>query len=107
MDETLHAIAEPNRRKILQLVKGRELSATEIAGYFDLTRPAISQHLQVLASAGLVTVRREGTRRMYRARPEGLEGLREFLEEFWVERLTMLKEVAEEEERSKKDDTSR
>jgi DNA-binding transcriptional ArsR family regulator len=107
MDTALHAIAEPNRREILRLVKDRERSAGEIAAFFDLTRPAISQHLQVLASAGLVTVRKEGTRRMYRARPEGLEGLREYIEEFWIERLTMLKEAAEEEERSAKDGEGR
>lgn len=100
MDSVLHAITEPNRRKIISLVKNAELSASEIAGHFSLTRPAVSQHLQVLVSAGLVSVRREGARRLYRTRPEGLAELRAYLEEFWKERLADLKETAEEEERS-------
>ncbi len=70
----------------------------QIASRFDVTRPAISQHLRVLVNAGLVTERRQGTRRLYRARPEGLAGLRGFLDEFWGERLLRLKHAAEAEE---------
>lgn len=98
MDAVLRAIAEPNRRRILQLVEERELSAGEIADYFDVTRPAISQHLKVLAEAGLVTVRRRGTWRLYQARPEGLAELKSFLEGFWEGRLRLLKQAAEAEE---------
>ena len=99
MDMALHAIAEPHRRGILRLVQDAELSSGEIASQFDVTRPAISQHLKVLVDAGLVTVRSEGTRRLYRARPEGLAELRRFLEEFWGDRLKVLAEEAEAEER--------
>src|SRR5437879_1889495 len=83
-DETLRALAEPRRRAILRLVAQDELAAGEIAESFDVTRTAVSQHLTVLKNAGLLTERREGTRRLYRARPEGLAGLRRFLDDMWA-----------------------
>ena len=98
MDLVLRAIAEPRRREILRLIQDAELSAGDIASHFEVTRPAISQHLQVLAEAGLVTVRRQGTKRLYQARPEGLAELKAFLEAFWDERLRHLKQAAEVEE---------
>ncbi len=101
MEAALKAIAAPRRRKILTLVHDGELSAGEIASHFDVTRPAISQHLNVLKEAGLVSERRNGTRRLYRARPEGLTELKDFLEEFWDVRLDALKREAEKEERKK------
>jgi DNA-binding transcriptional ArsR family regulator len=101
MEAALKAIAAPNRRRILSLVKDRELSAGEIAGHFDVTRPAVSQHLTVLKEAGLVDERRNGTKRLYRARPEGLTDLVAFLEEFWDERLEVLRREAESEEERK------
>src|SRR5918996_14078 len=101
MEAAIRAIAEPRRRSILRLVADRELSAGEIAAQFEVTRPAVSQHLTVLREAGLLTERRDGTRRLYRARPEGLSGLRAFLAEFWDERLDALKTAAETEERRK------
>jgi DNA-binding transcriptional ArsR family regulator len=67
-----------------------------------VSRPAISQHLGVLKEAGLVSERREGTRRFYRARPEGLKELKEFLEGFWTFSLHQLKREAEAEERKKR-----
>lgn len=79
MDAALKAIAEPRRREILRLVTSRELPAGRIASHFEVTRPAISQHLRVLLDAGLLTERRQGTRRLYRARPEGLAELREYV----------------------------
>jgi DNA-binding transcriptional ArsR family regulator len=99
MDDVLQAIAEPRRRDILVLIRADELAAGEIAAHFDVTRPAISQHLQVLMAAGLVSMRKDGTRRLYQARPEGLADLRAFLESFWDDRLLRLKEAAEAEER--------
>src|SRR6478736_10384804 len=99
MEAALKAIAEPRRRLILQLVRAGELSAGEIASHFEVTRPAVSQHLTVLKEAGLVNERRNGTRRLYRARPEGLVELRAFLDELWGERLEALKREAEREER--------
>jgi DNA-binding transcriptional ArsR family regulator len=101
MDAALKAIAEPRRRRILTLVRDDEVSAGEIAAHFDVTRPAVSQHLTVLKEAGLVSERRDGTRRLYRARPEALAELRRFLEKFWDERLTNLKREAERKEKMK------
>ena len=103
METALKAIAAPRRRRILVLVRDRELSAGEIAAHFDVSRPAVSQHLTVLREAGLVDERRNGTRRLYRARPEGLAELRAFLDGFWGERLVALKREAERQERRKRD----
>jgi DNA-binding transcriptional ArsR family regulator len=99
VEAALKAIAAPRRREILTLVRGSELAAGEIAAHFDVTRPAVSQHLTVLKEAGLVSERRNGTKRLYRARPEGLAELRQFLEGFWDERLHALKREAEREEK--------
>jgi DNA-binding transcriptional ArsR family regulator len=98
VEATLKAIAAPRRRQILALVRNGELSSGEIAAHFDVTQPAVSQHLNVLKEAGLVSERRNGTRRLYRARPEGLLPVRAFLEEFWDPRLDALKREAEREE---------
>jgi DNA-binding transcriptional ArsR family regulator len=100
VESALKAIAEPRRRTILRLVRRDELSAGEIAAHFDISRPAVSQHLSVLKEAGLVGERRDGVRRLYRARSDGLSELRAFLEEFWDDRLEALKREAEHEERS-------
>jgi DNA-binding transcriptional ArsR family regulator len=102
MEAALRAIAEPRRREILRLVWDAERSAGEIAGHFDVSRPAISQHLRVLKEAELVTERRDGTRRFYRARPDTLQELRRFLEDFWDEGLAGLKREAEAEERRRR-----
>jgi DNA-binding transcriptional ArsR family regulator len=102
MEAALRAIAEPRRRTILRLVGSEELSAGEIASHFEVSRPAISQHLTVLKGAGLLSERREGTRRLYLARPEGLAELRDFLDEFWAEGLDRLKAAAEQEERARR-----
>lgn len=99
IDVVLQAIAEPRRRDILKLLQEAELSSGEISGHFDVTRPAISQHLKVLTDAGLVTMRKQGTKRFYKARPEGLAELRKFLEAFWDDSLQQLKQQAEAEER--------
>ena len=102
MEAALKAIAEPRRRAILTLVRDSELRAGEIAAHFDITGPAISQHLNVLKEAGLVTERRNGTRRLYQARPEGLREVKAFLEDFWDERLDALKREAERKESTKR-----
>ena len=99
MEAALKAIAGPRRRQILRLVLDAELSAGEIAAQFDISAPAVSQHLGVLKEAGLVSERRNGTRRLYRARPQGLSELKAFLDEFWGDRLEALKREAEQEER--------
>jgi DNA-binding transcriptional ArsR family regulator len=99
VEAALKAIAGSRRRQILRLVRDGELSAGEIAAHFDVTRPAVSQHLNVLKEAGLVSERRNGTKRLYRARPEGLAELKAFLEGFWGDRLEALKREAEREEK--------
>ena len=104
VEQALRAIAEPNRREILRLVQDDELPAGEIASHFAVTRPAISQHLRILKLAGLVTERREGTKRLYRARLEGLEELRDFLNGFWEGRLQLLASAAESQERRNQHD---
>jgi DNA-binding transcriptional ArsR family regulator len=104
MQAALDALAEPRRRDILALVRDRELAAGEIAANFDVTRSAISQHVAVLKQAGLLTERREGTKRLYRARPEGLADLRSFLDDFWSDRLDGLVREAQREERRRKRD---
>jgi DNA-binding transcriptional ArsR family regulator len=102
--DVIEAIAEPRRREILRLVRDAELPAGEIASRFpDVTRPAVSQHLRVLKEAGLLSQRRDGTRRLYCARPEGFARLREFLGTFWDERLEVLRREAELEERRNPD----
>ena len=96
MDAALKALAEPRRREILRLVWIRELPATDIADHFtDVSRPAISQHLAVLKTAGLVTERRDGTRRLYRADRSEMKKLRKFLDEYWTSGLERLRDVAE------------
>lgn len=101
MQQQFEAISEPRRRTILRLVRHRELPAGEIAASFpDVSRPAISQHLRVLRESGLVTERRQGTSRLYRLNPAGFDDIREFLADFWDDRLELLKREAEIEERT-------
>jgi DNA-binding transcriptional ArsR family regulator len=95
LDLAARAIADPRRRQILSMVNEAELSAGEIAAGFDVSRPAVSQHLTVLREAGLLSERREGTSRLYRTRPEGLAGLRDFMDGFWTDRLERLRLAAE------------
>jgi len=101
VEAALRAIAEPHRRQIIRLVWDGELSAGEIASHFDVSRPAISQHIGVLKEVGLVTERRNGTRRLYRASTDRLVELRTFLDEFWGDRLEALKREAEREEKQR------
>ena len=99
MDDALRAVADPTRREILRLVRDHELPAGRIADHFPaISRPAVSQHLRVLEVAGLVDVRREGTRRLYRWRREGLTDVAAFVDELWSDGLARLKVAAEREE---------
>jgi DNA-binding transcriptional ArsR family regulator len=101
--EVFEAVAQPNRREILRLLSGRELSAGEIASHFAVTQPAISQHLKVLRGVGLLSERREGPKRMLSVRVEGLAELHEFLAAVLPGKLDRLKKVAEKEERTQRD----
>ncbi|GAA0939544.1 metalloregulator ArsR/SmtB family transcription factor [Nonomuraea longicatena] len=99
MDEALRAVADPTRRAILVLVRDEEVSAGDIArGFPGISRPAVSQHLRILVTAGLLDVRRAGNRRFYRMRRQGLAEAATFFESMWSAPLNRLKQVAEEEE---------
>jgi DNA-binding transcriptional ArsR family regulator len=95
-DAALRALAEPNRREILRLVRDEPRSVNEIAEHFEISQQAISQHLQVLKDAGLVAVRRDRQRRLYEVRPEGLDSLEAFLTELWPGGLRRLKRAIED-----------
>jgi DNA-binding transcriptional ArsR family regulator len=97
--QVFEAIAQPTRREILRVISAGELNAGSIAARFDISQPAVSQHLKVLREAGLVNERREGTRRLYSVRAEGFADLHEFLADLLPPRLERLKQLAEEEQR--------
>jgi DNA-binding transcriptional ArsR family regulator len=96
--EALQALADPTRRSVLEQLRGGPRAVGEIAAHLPVSRPAVSQHLRVLKEAGLVTERQNGTRRLYRVDPDGLAGLREYLDGFWEEALASFKAAAEAEE---------
>jgi DNA-binding transcriptional ArsR family regulator len=98
-DLVLRALAEPQRRRILQLVRDGEQPAGAIAEHFDITHQAVSQHLRVLKDAGLLAERREGTRRLYALRPEALTTLQAFLDDLWPASLSQLKGTVEADKR--------
>jgi DNA-binding transcriptional ArsR family regulator len=102
--DAFQALAERRRREVLSLVVDRERTAGDIAERFDVTRQAVSQHLRVLLAAGLVEERREGARRWYRARPQGVEEVRAYLDATWPPALERLKAAAEEEHASRRAD---
>jgi len=76
------ALADPTRQRIVEMLAARELPAGEIARRFDMTAPAVSQHLRLLREAGLITVRREAQRRIYALDPAGLAELDAWLSRF-------------------------
>jgi DNA-binding transcriptional ArsR family regulator len=95
-DAALRALAEPNRRAILRLVRDEPRSVNEITERLGISQQGVSQHLQVLRDAGLLAVRRDGRRRLYQVRPEGLDSVEAYLAELWPERLRQLKQSVEE-----------
>ena len=100
-DAVLRALADPQRRQILRLVRGGELAAGQIASHFEATQQAVSHHLQVLARAGLISERRDGTRRLYALDPQALDPVREMLSELWPAALERLKSVVEQDQQKK------
>jgi DNA-binding transcriptional ArsR family regulator len=96
VQSTLEAVANPQRREILRLVWDAELSSREIASHFDVTWQAVSHNLRVLREAGLVTERRAGTRRLYRAERDRLAPLEALLEDMWRQDLERLERVMED-----------
>ena len=95
--DALQVVAEPRRREILRLVWDRELSAGDIAAHFEVSFPAVSQHLGVLRDAGFVSVRRDGRARLYKAERGALGPLRPLLERTWTDTLDRLARLVEEE----------
>jgi DNA-binding transcriptional ArsR family regulator len=92
----MDALGDPTRRAIFERLKGGARAVGDLAGEFPVSRPAVSQHLQVLKRAGLVRDRRAGTRRLYELDPQGLEELRSYLETFWQTGLADFKQAAEQ-----------
>lgn len=96
-EAALGAVGDPTRRAILERLRNGPCSVGELARGLPVSRPAVSQHLRVLKQAGLVSERKEGTRRIYRLDPEGIFQLRLYLETFWTEALAGFKAAAESE----------
>ncbi len=96
----MDALGDPTRRAIFEQLRRGPRAVGEIAAELPVSRPAVSQHLRVLKDAGLVTERREGTRRLYRLDPDGLGELRDYFDGFWTEALAGFKAAAESERRN-------
>ena len=97
----MDALGDPTRRAIFERLRSGPRAVGEIADELPISRPAVSQHLRVLKEAGLVTERRDGTRRLYRVDPDGVAALRTYFESFWTEALASFKAAAEDEQRRK------
>ncbi|MGN6608900.1 MAG: ArsR/SmtB family transcription factor [Jatrophihabitans sp.] len=92
--ELLDVLSEPTRRQIVERLAGAPSSVTELADGMTITRSAVSQHLQLLKSVGLVSDRREGTRRIYSVDPDALAILRSYFESFWQRSLQSFQRAA-------------
>jgi DNA-binding transcriptional ArsR family regulator len=92
------ALADPTRRTIFELVAAQPRAVGQLADLLPISRPAVSQHLKLLKSAGLVVDRADGTRRIYQSNPDGLRELRAQLERFWNQTLANLKQLVEQPE---------
>jgi DNA-binding transcriptional ArsR family regulator len=95
----LAALGDPTRRAVFERLREGPRPVGEIAADLPVSRPAVSQHLRVLEGAGLVRAERAGTRRLYRIDPDGLAGLRAYLDSFWDGALAAFKAAADENER--------
>lgn len=95
-DAALKALAEPNRRTILQLVANAPRPVGEIASNLDISSQAVSRHLKVLSDAGLVEESRDGTRHLFVINPDGFSAVQQFLADFWTRHLGQLKTAAED-----------
>ena len=95
--EVLDALGDPTRRAVLDLLRPGPRSVGDLASDLPVSRPAVSQHLRVLKTAGLVAERRDGARHLYRIDPHGLATLRAYLETLWNDTLAAFKEAAYEE----------
>jgi DNA-binding transcriptional ArsR family regulator len=91
------ALGDPTRRLIFERLARRPVPVGKLAAGLEVTRPAVSQHLKVLKEAGLVTDEKDGTRRVYRVDPRGVEAMRSYLDRFWDRAMAAFKAAAEEE----------
>ena len=92
------ALADPTRRAIFERLARRPSPVGELAEGLPVSRPAVSQHLKVLREAGLVSDSRDGSRRLYRVDPEGVAGMRAYLDRFWSDALAAFEKAAKAEE---------
>lgn len=95
--EGFAALADPTRRQVFERLVKKPLSVGELAARLPVSRPAVSQHLKVLKAAGLVRDEADGTRRVYRVDPRGLEAMRAYLDRFWDRALAAFQAAAEKE----------
>ena len=96
-ETAMDALGDGTRRLILERLRGGPRAVGELAAELPVSRPAVSQHLRVLKDAGLVTERRNGTRRLYRVDTDGLAEVRDYLESFWTDVLAAFEAAAEAE----------
>jgi DNA-binding transcriptional ArsR family regulator len=101
-EEAMNALGEPTRRKIFERLAESPKAVGELAKELPVSRPAVSQHLRVLKSAGLVSEQPDGTRRVYRVEPDGVVALRAYFDEFWDKALASFRVEAEAQERSRR-----
>src|SRR3954453_9811733 len=100
--EGFSALADPTRRAVFERIAERPSAVGELAGELPVSRPAVSQHLKVLKEAGLVIDEPDGTRRIYRVDPEGVDALRAYLDQFWNQALTAFKRAVEQDPKEKR-----
>ena len=100
--DVIAALADPTRREVFERLRGGPLAVGEIAAALPVSRPAVSQHLRVLKEAGLVTERKDGTRRLYRVDPTGVAALRDYFDGFWTDALAAFKAAAEAEQKEER-----
>ena len=93
--DPIEALGDATRRAVFERLAERPMAVGELAAGLPVSRPAVSQHLRVLKDAGLVSERREGTRRIYSVEPDGVAELRQYFEQFWERSLTSFKKAAE------------
>jgi DNA-binding transcriptional ArsR family regulator len=97
--DVFQAIADPTRRKVLQLLAEKELAISEITAHFSMSRPAVAKHLQILTEAELISGQKVGREKIYRLQPEPLTELKQWLsfyEKFWDNKLSVLKHLVED-----------
>ena len=93
------ALGDPTRRQIFERLRAGPRSVGELAEGLPVSRPAVSQHLRVLKQAGLVSDRKNGTRRLYRVEPEALLEIRDMFDRFWTDALERFRDEARKERR--------